>query len=442
MNGLYTANRVNWLVIFSIFASAYVFFRTPFEFYFFYIPVILLAPVFLGKFPLERGYLLVLVMLGISGLWGLIIEANTLPSFLKVYLSIVVMYTFYYYAFAFNKFRVDGLFKLYADFSYIVALIGVFQFASSLIGFTPGYDFRWFLNKWTLVHAGGFLRINSVISEPSQLAFVLAPVIFISIYNLMNKKVFLFSKGRSCVFILVSLLTLSTHSYVIVAFSIVLNFFRRISLFRAVSVLFVLLFIGAYVYQNFSLVRSRVDDSFLIVSEIEKSKDRLFLAGLNSSSFTLLNNYIVTLESFKNSPLFGGGLGSHPVSFEKYSLTKSIYLPFLDFNKADANSLFLRLVSETGLFGVSIFLFLMIKFRVRSTVNMKRWIISHSILVMMIAGFLREGHYFHSGVPFFIFAYIFNYRQNKIEASSKLLEQKNLMTSERRQVHFNYGGSR
>src|SRR5690606_6654855 len=132
--------------------------------------------------------------------------------------------------------------------------------------------------------------------------------------------------------------------------------------------------------------------------------------SLNTSSFTLLNNYLVAIESFKSSPIWGSGLGSHPASFDKYSLTKKFYLPFEDFNKADANSLLLRLLSETGLLGLGLFLFILIRFRCGNNHSLNRWIISNGIFVMMIAGLLREGHYFHSGVPFFIFLYIYNYK--------------------------------
>jgi hypothetical protein len=92
--------------------------------------------------------------------------------------------------------------------------------------------------------------------------------------------------------------------------------------------------------------------------------------------------------------------------------------------------------------GVTIFLVLIFKFRFGDSSNLKRWIISHSILVMMIAGFLREGHYFHSGVPFFIFAYIFNYQQGKKEKEEQVQKQKIKNTTDKHEVYFNYGGSR
>ncbi len=410
-----TEKRINWLVVFSIFATAIVLFRTVFEFYLFYIPVLLLLPYFMTKLTVSKEYLLIIFTLGLANLVLVFIGTNTLEAFLKIYISIVLMYTFYYYAFAYNNFKTDKLFSLYLKFSYVIALIGAFQFFSYMIGFVPGYNFRWFLNKWTLVAGESSIRVNSIISEPSQLAFVLAPVIFISIYNLMNSQVMFFSKRRSVLFVGITLLTLSTHAYIIIIFSVLFIMIRRISFVNAITIVAILLFTMRFIYTNFDVVRVRVDDSMMILTDYDKVDNPYFLRGLNTSSFTLLNNYVVAIEAFKSSPIVGCGLGSHAVSFDKYSFTKRFFLPFEDFNRSDANSLLLRLLSETGLLGVSIFLFILIRFRYSSRLNMKRWVISHGVLVMMIAGLLREGHYFHSGVPFFLFLYIYNYKQAKQE---------------------------
>jgi hypothetical protein len=412
---MFKERNINWLVVFTIFATAFIFFRTPFEFYLLYVPVLFLLPYFIVRYSLSRTFIAIMILLGLSGLYGLSVGTNTTAEFLKTYISIFFVYAFYYYAFAYNQFTIDKLFILYTRFSYVVALIGIFQLVSFWLNFVPGFDFHWFLNKWTLVTSSGYLRVNSIISEPSQLAFVLTPVLFISMYNLMNKQPFFFSKAKSYLFIIISVLTFSTHAYITLILSIAFILLRRISIIKTLTILTCLYIAFSYIYANFPLVRTRVDDSFLIVNKYDKIHDPNFIRTLNSSSFTLLNNFVVAVESFKKNLFIGGGLGSHPVSFDKYSLTREFKLQYRDFNKADANSLLLRLISETGILGVAIFLIILIRFRYNDATNMYRWIISNSILVMMIAGLLREGHYYHSGVPFFLFAYIFNYKQGKKE---------------------------
>jgi len=348
---LLTEKKINWLVVFTLFATAITFFRAPFEFYLFYVPILALMPLFFKRYPLNREFIAILIILGVSGFYGILVGSNTPGNFFKIYISICFVYSLYYYAFAFNKFEVDKLFILYYKFSYVVAIIGIFQLVSSLIGFEAGYNFTWVLNKWTLSFSDNIIRVNSIISEPSQLAFVLTPIIFISVYNIINKKVFLFSKKHAFLFLFIVLFTFSTHAYIVLLLSIIIIIARKISFGSAVIALASTFLIMNYIYDNYKIVRARVDDSILITQRLNFTEDREFLRTLNSSSFTLLNNYIVAIKAFQENPVAGGGLGSHPVSYEKYSLTNSFKLPFEDFNKADANSLFLRMLSETGLIG-------------------------------------------------------------------------------------------
>ncbi len=106
-------------------------------------------------------------------------------------------------------------------------------------------------------------------------------------------------------------------------------------------------------------------------------------------------------------------MGSHPIAFEKYSLTKNIKTFGFANNSQDANSMLLRLISETGLFGT----FFMLGLTFKCFVNRQRmpdapdtfWIISGAILTMIVVNLLRQGHYFLNGFPFFIWLYYFNY---------------------------------
>ena len=116
------------------------------------------------------------------------------------------------------------------------------------------------------------------------------------------------------------------------------------------------------------------------------------------------------MENFKSNFMFGSGIGSHPVAFDKYSLAKGIKVYGFNLNGADANSMLLRLISETGLFGVILFLTIIIKCYVKRDENHDtyHWIVSNSILVMILLNLFRQGHYFLNGFPFFVILYYFN----------------------------------
>ena len=92
------------------------------------------------------------------------------------------------------------IFSLYIKFSYWISVVGVLQIISYLIGFKQGYDFSWIFNKWGLVEGGliGF-RVNSILSEPAQLAIVLSPAVYVSVRNLLHKKNFILNKNQSLI---------------------------------------------------------------------------------------------------------------------------------------------------------------------------------------------------------------------------------------------------
>ena len=84
-----------------------------------------------------------------------------------------------------------------------------------------------------------------------------------------------------------------------------------------------------------------------------------FKNGINLSTYALLSNSFITIESIKDNPL-GTGLGSYHYQYDKYysKMNPPKYLITLGeskINRPDANSLFLRLLVDLGIF--SIFLF-------------------------------------------------------------------------------------
>ena len=95
------------------------------------------------------------------------------------------------------------------------------------------------------------------------------------------------------------------------------------------------------------------------------------------------------------------------IKFEKYSYTRSIVkIKGFDNNKADANSLFLRLMSETGLMGMIFILLIVFRcFVGNDGIDDKYWVISGSLLIIILLYLLRQGNYFLNGFPFFVWLY-------------------------------------
>lgn len=391
----------------SIFINSYVFFKEPFEFYFGYVIFIALLPNFIFKFGLNRDLFFIFFILFVAGLLNVFMDNNTSAQFLKVYVGLLMSYLFYYYVILELKFDVDQLFKWYLKGSYFASLLGLFQFVSFQVGYVSGYNFFNIFNKWGVIPGGNFgIRVNSIFAEPTHLGAVLSAAFFVSLYNIIRKDSYGLSKFQSVVIIVVYFLSFSGLGQIGIFLSFI---FLALSfgLIRYVVILVPVVIVSFnYLYNNVDEFKTRFDSSFDLFVE-----DKEFVLGeTHGSSFILYNNYIVAKENFKTNFLFGTGIGSHPTAFDRYSIAKDIKVYGFNLNSADANSMFLRLMSETGLFGLGIFFIIMIKCYVKRERNIPtyHWLISNAILIMILLNLFRQGHYFLNGFPFFIILYYYN----------------------------------
>jgi hypothetical protein len=99
---------------------------------------------------------------------------------------------------------------------------------------------------------------------------------------------------------------------------------------------------------------------FLEIFSVIFSTNTIKIADLGSSSLTFFNNLFVASKSFLDNPLFGSGIGNHSIAYDKYIELSN--LPDAGLNKGDANSLYLRILSELGLFGILTSILFFLKF--------------------------------------------------------------------------------
>lgn len=404
----------------SIFINSFIFFREPFEFYFGYLIFVVLLPGFIVRYGFNGSLFFIFFTLFVTGIVNIFLGNNTTALFFKVFTGLAMSYFFYYYVVVEFDYDIEKLFGWYLTGSYIVALIGIFQFISFKIGFTPGYDLRWVFNKWSVTPGGVFgIRVNSVLAEPTHLGTVLSAAFFVSIYNLSQKKGYYLNRTQSIVIIVVYILSFSSLGQTGIFLSLLLlavSFGLARYIVIAIPVGIVLFNI---LYNNVNDFRERLNG----LVDLFSGKD-FQLGKTHGSSFILFNNYKVALENFKTNFVFGSGIGSHPVAFGKYSLARFYKTEGFNSNGADANSMFLRLLSETGLFGVSIFLYIMVKCYVKRQehIQTNHWLISNGILIMIILNLFRQGHYFLNGFPFFMMLYYFNHvsYQNWVASNNPL----------------------
>ena len=398
-----------WIVLFiylSIFINSYVFFKEPFEFYFGYIIYIFLLPGFIRRFGFNRNLFFIFLVLFLTGILSILTGYDTASQFFKIFIGLFLAYFFYYYVVLELDHDIEQLFKWYLKGAYIASLLGIFQFVSFMLGFVPGYKFFNIFNKWGLSPGGTFgLRINSIFAEPTHLGAVLSAAYFISVYNLFTTKPFYLSKFQSLVIVGVYLLSFSGLGQMGIFLTLV---FLAVS-YGLMRYIFILIpasiFLFNFLYNNVTEFKERFEGLTTMFTT-----GKFELGKTHGSSFILYNNYTVALKNFQTNFLFGTGLGSHGLAFEKYSLARDFKVYGFNSNSADANSMFVRLMSETGLFGLGIFFIIIIKCYVKRDVNYatNHWLISNAILIMILLNLFRQGHYFLNGFPFFLILYYFN----------------------------------
>lgn len=407
--------RINKIIVFfiyiSVFVNSIVLIKDPFEFYIGYLVFLLLLPVFLMRYGIPSILTVIFSVLLVSGIINIILGYNTAGLFLKIFTGAFFSYLFYYYVIIESKYNIEKLFQLYLKGCYIVSLIGLIQFLSFHVGFKPGYDYMWLLNKWGYYSGGDFgMRVNSIFGEPTYLGACVSAGMFVSLYNLIVKKPYYLNKIKSAVILVTYILSASGLAYV--AFFLAIIFLLiNFGLIRYVLVFVPILF-GAfyYAYNNVSEFRERYDSTIDIFSA-----GKFEIGKTHGSSIILYNNYRVAKENFSRNWLFGTGLGSHSIAFEKYSIMKNEKIEGFNQNGADASSMLLRLISETGLFGSG--LMLLLTFRcfvarsqtISSQIPEYYWLISGGIMIMILVNLFRQGHYFLNGFPFFVWMYYYNY---------------------------------
>jgi len=369
----------------------------------------------------NRKALLVFFVILVSSIWNIHDGSNSGFLLLKQVIGIGMSSFVFYLLVKANKYDVRKLFKVYLNLAFIVGLIGLFQQCSYLLNFEPGYDYSYIFLSWKFVTTKTvFLRVNSIMPEPAAFSISMMPAFFTAIVSISGPANKFLTKPKSLVIICSVFLSFSTVGYIGVVFSILLLFYnlqrkRDLILCGLLTPVFALI-----AYQTVGDIRMRVDDSIGILTGSKSMKE------VNLSTLTLYTNAHITYQSFKNNPVFGSGLGSRQIVYDTY-VERILWNPkFKYLNIKDGNSLFLRLVSEVGLFGLIFVFYFIYKFHLpkKRSPDWSLWVINNSILALLTVKMLRSGHYFNYGLMFFIWLYYFTNKYAMSEAHDRPLTSK------------------
>ena len=153
-------------------------------------------------------------------------------------------------------------------------------------------------------------------------------------------------------------------------------------------------------YTKIGDFNERINDTLALISDDSQS-----LATANISSQTIIINLKIALKSFADSCGLGGGIGSHPISYERFIEDLPVSNVVFFFNKEDANSLLLRIISELGLLGLAEVVGFLFRFWPKRDGTFES-IVGNMCITYFFLRLLRYGHYFNNGLLLFVIVFI------------------------------------
>jgi len=397
---------INYVVIFTVFSDALILKNTHlFEVRASYAILsifLFIALAFFKKLYFNKLFLMIYIALIFFSLVNILTGNNTLLLFTKQVLGIFSHAFLFYLFIKFNNFDIDNLFKIYLNIAFIVGSFGILQEIAYLSQLDIFFYYRFLFSKTSLpliLYTEPFLRVSSIMPEPTSFCIVMAPAFFISLFSLYRNS-FKFIKKLKCVVIAMSyFLSFSISGYIGIFCAIILFLFNDMKKWYIVICFMFLILISAFSCRFISGFFVKIEETYLVLIGQKK------MAESNTSTGTFLTNASVVQQVLKKSPIIGHGLGSHPISYNRYGYHYEV--PVM--NEKDANSLFFRLLSETGLIGLLLFLGFLIKFYIpkKNDPSDFYWVINNGIIISFIIRLIRQGHYFSEGLFFFFWIYYF-----------------------------------
>ncbi len=412
---------LSWAMVASVFMDDFIFlrYRIPFDFYVYYLTFILSIVYFIqtkrkvGLLPKWFSY-----SIGALILSTVIICAMDQTYTLGVAKQIfgVLFTSIAYYTFlAYNNFEVKRIFRMYVFLSFFVAAEGLLEEVLNLGGIH--------INEKMRMTTSGFYRIFGIMGEPYFLAVVLIPALFYTFYKTtiferINSRI-----GNVTIVLMLAfcfIFTFSSAGFLgiggIFFFWLIDKKYLSFKSWKIILLpIFVLLF--GLLFNNVQKGWNEFNIKFTqtISAFSNNSTKKEDINDLNTSSFALYSNYVIAKASFSEKPLTGTGLGTHETNYKKYFskfFDKDFVVRYGVFNTADANSMFVRLLSETGLMGLGLFFtFLLKNLLLRKGYDDPELrdytLINQGIMIWFIVRLVRTGNYFGNGFFLFFFMYYF-----------------------------------
>lgn len=377
-----------------IFSSVFALFTEDFYFHYgidlklYYL--ILISNFFLfayyNKVTIHKNLFIMIGFLAIHGLISYVWLQHPIKSLIAQLLGISIS-SIYYYNFIKN-YGVEKVFKVYLDFALLIALLAIPMFYLQINSFSE-------------------FRLNGILTEPAHYAAIMLPATYVF---LRDKKYLRFGIIFVTIF-----LSKSSIGYIGLGLILILPLLKTKYFVKYAWIVFII--IGSSSYYLSTQWNKPIDENksnFLVrrLKQTTKSLSAIYTGKFekhtNLSTYAFLSNSFITQKIVLDKP-FGTGLGSYQYEYDRYySLIKPppylVELKQSKINKTDANSLFLRMLADLGIFAVLIFIY--VGYRSYKLFSSENKIIQQSTFFYLIVKLIREGHYFSPEFYFFLLIFL------------------------------------
>jgi len=321
-----------------------------------------------------------------------------------------------------NSYEFD-LVKIFKDYIFFITLaagIVVLQYIGRItnLSFLIDYSYLGIDNGKILLNTIQG-RYHSWFYEPSFMAYAFMPVIFIAVARLFGIGDLL-SVRKSIFLIIILFMAKSSLGLFGLLLSFLILIFSKYPLYKKPVILFFLIVgfvIGFFGIYQIPAVKFRVDETYAIYAA--KNVTSIEVGKTNISTYALYSNFKITEASVKESPLFGSGIGTYELNYDKHLfdvIPSCNWRNLYKINRQDANSLFFRILVETGLIGAILFIYFVLKNRIylyktSNIITQNLWAINNGIFVLLVLRLLRQGHYTMLGFILMILIYNLSKKQ-------------------------------
>lgn len=251
---------------------------------------------------------------------------------------------------------------------------------------------------------GAEVRLRSIFAEPSFFVYLTLPAFGIYANAFLRHRKY---KLELFLFFLAYVLADSSLGFLGMLLMAFFALLPRLSIWKMMGFGFAALGALAGLFFASENFRVRIADTAIGIA-------RMNFSQANASTFALLSNAYVTIQTFLDHPFIGIGIGGYQYAYMKY-------IPFISansndpdmvsLNMFDASSMFLRAAAELGLVGLVCLLgFLIVCSRVRGDQHVD---IRNALLPYLLIRMLRYGAWFSLELYFFVGLFVLNYLHSR-----------------------------